>query len=1284
MPLTQTKPQTELEPEQTTDETEELKNEPQQSVYIADQDLIKTYPISMSNNEIDFDLHTTVRGNPPEDYYVNFLPLKSIQDGFNEIVFGGLVGQAKVASELSEEVTKGFKYAVTGDLEQTYKPWLDIWRESVVGKEATELSDKFLAYAPAPVAAIPWFLAEFAPVELLEFGTSPMAWTGAYGIQKFGPPLINKTLSMLPENVRTFLLKDIFASEKSLAAEYETLGISQNSRTSEVTNAYRKAAKVTHPDIGGNRNEFERITQAYESILKSRRTWLKSFYEMTDFKARRLLSDRTGSVLIPTAGDLVKIGSEIGQVVKITGNIAAVNLAGKMIRMNTEELDVVPNESKRQTKFRKLIDEKDLVSPESKKEADFMLQNLEDFDVAYTKKLKKEYKTDNPNIISSDVSRTAEMKGRGELTPKGAAERHAGSSAYSKLRYEEMVSDPALADKDVTLMAGISGAGKTGAVRVGAPEALINDIIYDTNVASFESGKKIIEKALESNPDRRVNVFYVDRDPIKSFEEGVIPRYLDPKGDKRVLPIEAHMYNAKSIKAITELADYFKGNNRVTFHPIGNYGKKGSPGQYSRITLEDLSKKEYNLGEVRKTLEKGIQEKLNAGILSEEAAEAFLGRKITPKQSKGREVSGNFDRAAVNLQNLEVSKDARLNLVQATDAIKEELQNQTGKPMTHEEVIEKAKEADIISKGVSREATLEFQASLLKTRQHLAALAEENELTPEFLDALRVTSNLGTDIARNLESFKIEAVPEYAAVKMKIIKDLIKLGKSSEEILEASKGVDFTKEKSVAEFYRKFVEPTLPEILDEFVYMNILSSPLTHIVNAFSNALQLAGLNPLTKLASGAVDAVASGLTGAERKHYISEVPDFYKGALNAVPEAVQGAISALKGERNLERPDLRHIPTLSKVVDIATLGIGKYVPRALEASDVFFRTMVEGGEIESLSKRLGHTPDQKEMKKIESEARERADYYVFRKKPDADNKTGQGDLLSAIDQMTNAIYRLRSVPGFKWFIRFVQTPMNILKQGIEYSPAGFATLKGAEDKAEQGGKAVIGSLVFAGASWLAANNLTTWSSPTSQEEKNDFYAAGLQPYSVRIGDKWVSYSKIGPLAYPLAMAAALHHFTKESPKALSDNEMDKVVDAMTGVMKFFSDQSYMQGLADLVGFARGEKTRAVASAPTQLIPLSSFQGWVNNVIDPLQRKAEKGLSFKSVLDQIQMKIVGMSQFVPPQIDDEEVPVKKQMRGVNVISPLKVSQVDEGKLAEYKDTQRTKQEINKMKIEAQE
>jgi hypothetical protein len=85
--------------------------------------------------------------------------------------------------------------------------------------------------------------------------------------------------------------------------------------------------------------------------------------------------------------------------------------------------------------------------------------------------------------------------------------------------------------------------------------------------------------------------------------------------------------------------------------------------------------------------------------------------------------------------------------------------------------------------------------------------------------------------------------------------------------------------------------------------------------------------------------------------------------------------------------------------------------------------------------------------------------------------------------------------------------------------------------------------------------------------------------------------------------------------------------------------------------------------------------------MDEIKRKPEKGLSIKSVVENIKMKIVGMSKSVPAQIDQDEIPVKKEMRVVNAVSPMRVSKVNKGKLSEYKENVKDKQEENKIKKE---
>ena len=1014
-----------------------------QSVFIANPGIVKTYSKIMSDNEINYDVQTNVKGKTPEDFYINFQPFQELKNSFKELFSGGFytpmtkpaqvdLTKSTPISNLVQEtgkkigegldlVKQGVKFAVADPeaallgkptspqaLVDTYKPWIDLWRESKYGKPVAGTVEQYAAKHPV-AGFVPWFLTEFIPGELLEFGTNPVSWVGAYGIQKLGPPILNEVVQSLPEPFRKILLTDLWKSEEGLTKSFETLGVNPNVKTSEITKAFRGKALETHPDrIGGSHEAYVKVQQAYDDIMSTRSTMLNKLVDklrsptvpetgsVAPGKELMGLVGKSGQAVMPfNEGDLVKIGKDTGQFIKQLGNMAVVNLAGK-----------------------------------------------------------------------------------------------------------------------------------------------------ETQVAL-----------------------------------------------NKIKP-----YPAKTAV---------------------------SPGE--------------------------------------------------PASEEGK--------PAVNLENINSTEEAKQRLQQATKVISDELQNQTGKSVTHEEVIEKAKEAEILNKGVSREATLNFEAALLKTRQHLAALAEQKELTPEFLDTLRIVANTGTDIARQLESFKIEAMPEYATQKTKIIRDILKLGKSAEEILSAAKGVDFTDQEQVANFYRKFVKAGIFDEINEFAYVNILSSPKTHIVNTFSNILQLAGLNPLHKLASGGYDAIASALTGAERTHYINEIPSFYKGAINAIPMAIEKSVAVMQGKQQVERPDIKNIPTKAKWIDKATLGLGKYIPRALEASDVFFRTMIGEGEKEALANRYGGNIGDKEQLTIDKEAQRRAEYYVFRQKPDVENASGQGDLLTAIDKMTSAVYRLRQVPGARWFIRFVQTPMNILKQGIENSPAGFATMKGAKDKSEQAGKAIIGSMVFVLGSYLALSKRMTWSVPTSKTDRADFYAAGMQPYSIKIGDTWLSYSKLGPLAYPLAMASALNYYEKESPNALSDTAMEKGTKALAGIMEFFSDQSYVQGLGDLVKTLKGDTqsiTRVVTSLPTQVIPLSSLQGWVNQLIDPLYRKPGTGISIQAIVDNLKQKIVGLSFTLPTQKDILEQPSKKSMKELNAVSPVGVRKSNPQFEQIYEAKQKGKREKKRM------
>ena len=628
-----------------------------------------------------------------------------------------------------------------------------------------------------------------------------------------------------------------------------------------------------------------------------------------------------------------------------------------------------------------------------------------------------------------------------------------------------------------------------------------------------------------------------------------------------------------------------------------------------------------------------------------------LAEEVIPKLTKA--AAKEIGETTIGLKALDISKQAIIRIGETVNSVKPELDAIRGEPLTHLEVIEAAKTSDLLKRITTKAATLKREASILKLKQQIAGLAEGKELTPEFVNAIKTVSGEATNLGRQLESLKISAVPDLAQVKTDIVKKLLDAGIKMEDIIRESKGIDFTNMNEVTKFYRQFIKSTLPEIVNEYRYINLLSSPKTHIINAFTNLLETTVLNPATRLASGGIDFVKSAITKEARKTYITEVPVYFKGLLNSVGDAVRDSLKVMSGIQGVYRPDIARLSTGLKIFKPFQL-----IPRAMEAADVFFRTLIIGGEKEALAYRAlkqGTIATPKLIAQIEKEASDKAMYYVFRQEI---GKEGQGKILSMIDQLTKGVYTLRKVPGMSWFIPFVTTPVNIVKQGIEFSPLGITTIIGAANKTEQIAKALIGSTIFAGAGYIAMKGDSTWSAPTDAKEKEYFYASGRQPYSLKIGNKWYNYARLGPLAYPIAMASAIKYYAEQNPDKVTQSTIEKIALILSATAKFFADQSYVQGIGNFVNSIEGDEYaagRAIASLPSQLIPLSSLQRWITTLVDPIYRKTETGISVESIIQTLEKGLPVISKRLPAYKTPFGEEEKRQMPITNALSPIGVS-----------------------------
>ena len=666
------------------------------------------------------------------------------------------------------------------------------------------------------------------------------------------------------------------------------------------------------------------------------------------------------------------------------------------------------------------------------------------------------------------------------------------------------------------------------------------------------------------------------------------------------------------------------------------------------------------------------------------------------KSADGIRVAKKVD-SVINLKHYNLSDAQKQNIRNIEESIKPELA--ISKEFKMDDVTDAAAKSEVLKQALSTNDTKELAGRFKATQQRLAGLVKEategratKETYKEIEDTLTKVRNFSTHVARLLVAHKTVTTPELVRVKDKLIQQMILLGNKAEDVIKASRGVDWDNAGDVTRFYRKFIKPTIPEIIDEYRYINLLSSPRTHIINAFSNLLQTIFTAPMTRLVSGTMDAITSNLTGKARKVYVSEVPAYYRGAFNSLGKASSDALKVLSGRSMLSRPDLAtlaakgeyKIPTGNKF-----LQMFQTIPRALEAGDVFFRTLIRNGEREALIlnllkdgkiKSLDDIPREL-LDSVEARAKDTASYFVFRQALDPSNKHGQGRVLSAIDKMTNAVYTLRKVPGVKWFIPFVQTPMNILKQGLEYSPLGVVTTWGAKKKTEQIAKSFIGSFVFLGAGYLALSGKSTWSAPTNTKEKELFYASGKKPYSIKIGDKWISYSKLGPLAYPIAMASAMQWHVNENPNSATESSERKMINVILGMGNFVSDQSYLKGMGDLLDAARGDPyafKNAITNVPTQLIPLASLQRWITQIVDPVYRQPKKEFDIESVVQNMQKNI----PFLSKRLEAYKKPsgeLEKRER-INILSPLEISPENkeyEEMLKSYREMQKIRRKSSK-------
>lgn len=390
----------------------------------------------------------------------------------------------------------------------------------------------------------------------------------------------------------------------------------------------------------------------------------------------------------------------------------------------------------------------------------------------------------------------------------------------------------------------------------------------------------------------------------------------------------------------------------------------------------------------------------------------------------------------------------------------------------------------------------------------------------------------------------------------------------AERLAEMLLSLDTTPQK--ATFLRQATTLGKSAVLEAWIN-GLLSNPVTHFANAVSNSMVAASSIIERAIAERIGKEVARGESAAMINGLAGGWMDALRLARKAFIEGEsQMGLSKLDvPTRAITAENLHASGAIGKAVDM--IGALVTTPgRALMAADDFFKAINYRMELHAQAWRQA---SREGVQPASMKAR------MF-------DLANDGDFASLVkDQLEGfAAYQTFNQPlgelgqGYTRFLKdhplmrvvtpFVRTPTNIAKYTIERTPLINLAMKQVRDDLAIGGvkrdmalaKMAMGGLMFTTGATLAAGGFLTGSGPMDKDLRETKRLTGWQPYSIKIGDTYVSFARTDPIGFFLGMSADL----VEKGGELNDTDLDSL--AMAGVMALketFVNKTYMKGLSD-------------------------------------------------------------------------------------------------------------------------
>ncbi len=197
---------------------------------------------------------------------------------------------------------------------------------------------------------------------------------------------------------------------------------------------------------------------------------------------------------------------------------------------------------------------------------------------------------------------------------------------------------------------------------------------------------------------------------------------------------------------------------------------------------------------------------------------------------------------------------------------------------------------------------------------------------------------------------------------------------------------------------------------------------------------------------------------------------------------------------------------------------------------------------------------------------------------------TYTADLEGKLGNLINDFANLGGGYGRLIVVPFIRAPINIVSESMMYMPftKGISAkqkniLKEGSPvaKAKLKARKQIGLLAISGMMYAAHEDLMTGSGPSDFKQRELWKAMGYEPNSIRVGDQWVSYSKLGPVGLLMGLSADLVWMMKKdlSNTNLEDHMLEILGGLTYAVTNNILNKAYFSSLQKILdGFNDPDK----------------------------------------------------------------------------------------------------------------